>query len=644
MNRLKRKIGAWILVMAMVLAPMIHVQHASANGSIGISGVPESVKIDETFTITVSIPTGYMAGLVLEYNADVISFESASFADYTGGRGDLQFSIYGVNTATITFKALTEGESDIKVYVNDNMGATDAEANDVELTPATAKVIVKNEVVEETPDDGGDNGNENEGGNQTPEQPVKSADNSLQYIKLSHGTLSPEFKYNVVNYTVTVDHSVTSIVVDAKTSNAKAKIESVTGYDNLQVGENTITIVVVAENGVKATYRIVVTRLANTGDAGTGDNSGDEGGNGDEGNNGSENGGEESGELKFDYNGLELFVENDIPQDMIPKHFKENIIEVDGKKIAALTFEKGELTVLCLKNAEGYRGLYVYSGSGDDVYPLIKITAENSYVIILQPKEEVTVDGFKRCTLSLEGKGTVVAFQKEINSKNENNDQNGKTFSKTSENDITEANVEDFYLIYCINSRGECGWYLYDAVEMTFQRYVSMGTGSGDMGNIELNEQEIADMAAQNMQLMNRQDRMEMILYALAAAVGILLLALIIITIMGMRSSRADESEVEEELQEEVRNTPYGMLKSEEITERSYEEPSEGEEKNSPYGKLIPEDEGNAEITLEEKADETAEDTQDVSADDFDVEVSVNDAFPEDEGDFEDEDLVIFDV
>ena len=73
-------------------------------------------------------------------------------------------------------------------------------------------------------------------------------------MKLSSGTLSPSFKYNVTKYTATVGYDVTKVVVSAKTSNEKATIESVTGDGtvNLKVGDNVIEIVVKAENGVKA--------------------------------------------------------------------------------------------------------------------------------------------------------------------------------------------------------------------------------------------------------------------------------------------------------------------------------------------------------------------------------------------------------
>jgi hypothetical protein len=89
-----------------------------------------------------------------------------------------------------------------------------------------------------------------------------SADNSLAQLSISGASLSPEFYYKTVKYTATVPYDVTEVEVTAKTSNAKASIESVSGNEELSVGENKIKVVVIAENGNEATYTITVTRLA----------------------------------------------------------------------------------------------------------------------------------------------------------------------------------------------------------------------------------------------------------------------------------------------------------------------------------------------------------------------------------------------
>lgn len=74
-----------------------------------------------------------------------------------------------------------------------------------------------------------------------------------------YGFLSPEFNKNTTEYDLIVDLSVDNIEIDAKAEDEKADIY-ISGNKDLQEGENTIYIVVTAENGTKKTYKINVTK------------------------------------------------------------------------------------------------------------------------------------------------------------------------------------------------------------------------------------------------------------------------------------------------------------------------------------------------------------------------------------------------
>ena len=91
-------------------------------------------------------------------------------------------------------------------------------------------------------------------------QTTLSADNSLEVLSLSGGTLSPDFTGKTVQYTATVPNDVTSVTVTAIPVNEFATVQSITGNDNLQVGTNTIKVVVKAQNGALAQYTITLTR------------------------------------------------------------------------------------------------------------------------------------------------------------------------------------------------------------------------------------------------------------------------------------------------------------------------------------------------------------------------------------------------
>ncbi len=91
-----------------------------------------------------------------------------------------------------------------------------------------------------------------------------STDNTLKSLTVSGGTLSPEFSSAVNQYTMTVENSVASILLNAVANDAKATLKSV-GFTNnkdiaLKVGENKFEITVTSESGVANTYKVTVTR------------------------------------------------------------------------------------------------------------------------------------------------------------------------------------------------------------------------------------------------------------------------------------------------------------------------------------------------------------------------------------------------
>lgn len=89
---------------------------------------------------------------------------------------------------------------------------------------------------------------------------TKSSINTLSSITVSEGVLTPEFNSETTSYTVNVSGSVESIDVAATLTDDRATILSGVGTHNLEVGENTITIVVESESQAKQNYVIKVVR------------------------------------------------------------------------------------------------------------------------------------------------------------------------------------------------------------------------------------------------------------------------------------------------------------------------------------------------------------------------------------------------
>ncbi len=282
---------------------------------------------------------------------------------------------------------------------------------------------------------------------------VQSGDNSLSTLSLSAGTLSPEFQYNIVDYTASVGADVTSVEVSAKPSNEFAVIESVSGNTDLQPGENTISIVVKAQNGVAATYKIVVTRegAASEGTDGAAQEPQADG---------TEAAAEEQqaggAEGGITIEGHPFNLAPTVPDEVVPQDFTKTAVTCQGQQVEGLSFDKAELTLVYLTtpSTEVKNMLAVYEGEGGGFYPFRKLQLnEADYFIVLNPPKET---GLSQEYTQAEQKVGEFA--------------NVPAYVRGGGSDS-----EGFSLVYGASSYGNKGWYQYDAKESTIQRYNPVG-------------------------------------------------------------------------------------------------------------------------------------------------------------------------
>ena len=92
---------------------------------------------------------------------------------------------------------------------------------------------------------------------------LADSDNTLKSLSLSSCTLSPTFASGTTSYTCTVENSVTSTTVTATATSSVATVSG-TGSKSLNVGSNTVSVVVTSESGSVKTYIVTVTRKANS--------------------------------------------------------------------------------------------------------------------------------------------------------------------------------------------------------------------------------------------------------------------------------------------------------------------------------------------------------------------------------------------
>ena len=87
----------------------------------------------------------------------------------------------------------------------------------------------------------------------------RSTDNTLKTLNITNTNFSFDGK---TSYNLTVENNVSSVNVSATANDTKASIVSGTGNHTLKVGNNTISVVVKAENEVNKTYTVNITRKA----------------------------------------------------------------------------------------------------------------------------------------------------------------------------------------------------------------------------------------------------------------------------------------------------------------------------------------------------------------------------------------------
>lgn len=86
-----------------------------------------------------------------------------------------------------------------------------------------------------------------------------SSDTLLSSLKIAQAVLNPEFSPNQLTYTATVPYEVDRVALTAQTNSPTAK-KVIRGTSDLEVGENTITVTVTAEDGSVREYRITLIR------------------------------------------------------------------------------------------------------------------------------------------------------------------------------------------------------------------------------------------------------------------------------------------------------------------------------------------------------------------------------------------------
>lgn len=151
------------------------------------------------------------------------------------------------------------------------------------------------------------------------------------------------------------------------------------------------------------------------------------------------------GEIEID--GETYTVSTDIPEVLIPDGFVKADLSYKGETYAATKQENGELYAIYLMNVEEEEDFWLYDPETETFSPFEQVSiSDNRYIVLLS--EDMTKelpDNLQKTTMTIEGK-EFPAWQ--------------------------NIDASSYYVVYAVNSDGETGFYQYDTVDETYQRYI----------------------------------------------------------------------------------------------------------------------------------------------------------------------------
>ena len=368
------------------------VQPSFADG-ISVSAGQGSVSVGKTVAFSITVPSGSEAWTYSVSWSGNLTLESGDTAPM-GFEGDSR-------TNQLVFRANSTGTGTVSI----SAGSYCIAGVDYDASGSASVSIVS----ASTPDDSEPD--------YTPSTPGKSGNNALSALTVSAGTLAPAFDPAVTEYTLSLPQGTEKLTLTATPSDSNATVQG-DGELTLQEGENTLPLVVTAENGDTKTYTVT----AKVAQAPT---------------------------LFLDYNGQRLGVVKDVSQVTPPAGFAPaEPITYSGDTLPIWTDVSGKRTLVYLMDEKtSAQGFYLFSQTTGVQSPYLPILCGSvTYIYTDIPKELSSVPGLTPAT--------VKAFGQTLN---------GWTYN--------DASLKDFCVLYLMDDAGSYGYYTYDSREETLQRF-----------------------------------------------------------------------------------------------------------------------------------------------------------------------------
>ena len=486
MNRRLKRLAAMFMVLFLCIAavPMQMLTAHAATGKITFSD--PSVTVGEQVSVKMKIASSDNTALGasdvrLQYDSSALQFLSGTSAN--GGAGSIRVigAMESENQTTFTFtlkfKALKAGTSNIKV--------TSQEVYDANSQVVTIDHVGSSAVKVTAP-------------------VTYSKDATLSGLTISPGELTPAFSADVTEYTATVGADVEKLTVSAPATHDKASV-SVSGNEGLQIGENTITCKVKAEDGeTTKTYTILVTKTEELPTESAGETSAPV----------------TSGGSATNVEDGNWQVAASFDASLLPSGFSVTEFTYDGQSVQAAADAQGNV-LLYMTNESGEGDFFLFDPTSNILAPYVTVRMAEKQIIVLPPEQipdDITLpEGFAECTIDI-GSHTVHGWI--WNSKTED--------------------VPEYCIVYGQNDEGERNFYRYDQKEMTMQRYFR----DPDAADLRAKYTELAETYTELL----AEYKTRGWIIAVLAGVSVLLAVLLVVSLIVRKPKKAaaEEKEVKE--------------------------------------------------------------------------------------------------
>lgn len=377
--------------MAMLIGLLFPCIVNAASGSINIAS-SSTVVVGNKVTVTVTISSGTKMGswqMSLNYDKSYLQLTNSTardggtfMIDYAEDPGVLK------KTYTFTFKTLKSGTTKLSVdgyraYVSSDLSALSLSANTKQI-----RIITQAEL-----------------------EASYSKNNNLSALEVEGFTLTPEFKTDILEYSVVVPENTKEVNIKATVQDKRASVNGI-GTQAVNPGANKFFVVVRAQSGAEKTYVINVEV-------------------------------KDENPINVTVNGKNYTVvkiKENLPAASL---YTETTININGFEIPAYKNDNTNLVLVGLKDEEGNISLYIYNKDKNEYQEYNEIGVNKITIYPLTSNEEIK--GYKKDTITINGVKV-----------------DGYYYTKDS----------DYVIIYGINvETGDKGFYMYDKKMQSLIKY-----------------------------------------------------------------------------------------------------------------------------------------------------------------------------